>query len=84
MALYLSNEWFHQYIYKVTRGTLFFINYYAPNDQQSQVATKKGIVEKLETISADKATSYIWGGNWNCVLNNSLDALWGVPSLKKE
>ena len=63
---------------------MFFINYYAPNDQQSQVTTMKEIVEKLKTISADKATSYIWGGYWNCVFNKSLDALGGVSLLKKE
>ena len=61
-----------------------FINYYAANDQQSQVTTMKVIVEKLKTVSADKATSFIWGGDWNCVLNKSFDALGGVPSLKKE
>ena len=62
-----------------------FINFFAPNDQQSQVTTMKEIVEKLKNISADKATSYIWGGDWNCVLNKSLDALGGgVPSLKKK
>ena len=36
-----------------------FINYYAPNDQQSQVTTMKEIVENLKTISADKVTSCI-------------------------
>ena len=61
-----------------------FINYYAPNDQQSQVTVMKEIAEKLKTIPADKATSYIWGGDWNCVLDKSLDALGGVSSLKKE
>ena len=61
-----------------------FINYYAPNDQQSQVTIMKVIVEKLKTIPVDKATSYIWRGDWNCVLNRSLDALGGVSSLKKE
>ena len=44
----------------------------------------KEIVEKLKIISADKATSYIWGGDWNCVLIKSLDALGGVPFIKKE
>ena len=61
-----------------------FINYYAPNDQQSQVTIMKEIVEKLKTIPVDKTTSYIWGGDWNCVLNKSLDALGGVLLLKKE
>ena len=61
-----------------------FINYHAPNDQQSQATIMKEIVEKLKTIPADKATSYIWGGDWNCVLNKYLDALEGVSSLKKE
>ena len=36
-----------------------FINYYTPNDQQSQVSTMKEIAEKLKTISADKDKSYI-------------------------
>ena len=44
----------------------------------------KEIVEKLKTIPVDKATSYIWGGDWNRVLNKSLDTLGGVLSLKKE
>ena len=44
----------------------------------------KDIVEKLKIISADKATSYIWGGDWNRVLNKSLDALEGVPSIKRD
>ena len=61
-----------------------FINYYVPNDQQSQVTIMKEIVEKLKTIPVDKATSYISGGDWNCVLNKSLDVLGGVLSLKKE
>ena len=60
-----------------------FINYYAPNDQQSQVTIMKEIVEKLKTIPVDKATSYIWGDDWNCVLNKSLDALGGSIITKE-
>ena len=32
----------------------------------------------------DVDTRLIWGGDWNCILDKSLDAMGGSPSLKKE
>ena len=32
----------------------------------------------------DEDTRLIWGGDWNCILGKSLDAIGGSPSLKKE
>ena len=60
------------------------VNYHAPNDEQGQLCTLNEISDKLKTLSVDEDTRLIWGGDWNCILDKSLDAMGGSPSLKKE
>ena len=57
------------------------VNYHAPNDEQGQLCTLNEIIDKLKTVDVD--TTFIWGGDWNCILDNSLDAMGGSPSLKR-
>ena len=60
------------------------VNYHAPNDEQGQLCTLNEISDKLKTLSVDEDTRSIWGGDWNCILDKSLDAMGGSPSLKRE
>ena len=60
------------------------VNYHAPNDEQGQLCTLNEISDKLKTLGVDEDTRLIWGGDWNCILDKSLDAMGGSPSLKKE
>ena len=59
-------------------------NYHAPNDEKGQLCTLNEISDKLKTLSVDVDTRLIWGGDWNCILDKSLEAMGGSPSLKKE
>ena len=60
------------------------VNYHAPNDEQGQLCTLNEISDKLKALSVDVDTRLIWGGDWNCILDKSLDAMGGSPSFKKE
>ena len=60
------------------------VNYHAPNDEQGQLCTLNEISDKLKTSSVDEDTRLIWGGDWNCILDKSLDAMGGSPCLKRE
>ena len=60
------------------------VNYHAPNDKQGQLCTLNEVSDKLKTIDCDADTRLIWRGDWNCILNKSLDAMGGASSLKKE
>ena len=60
------------------------VNYHAPNDEQGQLCTLNEIIDQLKTLTVDVDTRFIWGGDCNCILDKSLDAMGGSPSLKKE
>ena len=60
------------------------VNYHAPNDEQGQLCALNEISDKLKTLSMDVDIRLSWGGDWNCILDKSLDAMEGSPSLKKE
>ena len=55
------------------------VNYHAPNDEQGQLCTLNEISDKLKTLSVDEDTRLIWGGDWNCILDKSLDAMGDHP-----
>ena len=57
------------------------VNYHAPNDEQGQLYTLNEISDKLKTLSVDEDTRLIWGGDWNCILDKSLDAMGGSPLI---
>ena len=42
------------------------------------------INNKLTMLTVDADTRLVWGGDWNCILDKSLDVMGGSPSLKKE
>ena len=60
------------------------VNYHEPNDEQGQLCTLNEISDKLKTLTVDADTKLIWGGDWKCILDKSLDAMGGEPSLTKE
>ena len=65
------------------------INYYAPNNQSDQLKNLKEIQAKLKNIQIIDGPSYIWGrggggGDWNCILDKSLDSVGGNIKLKKD
>ena len=43
------------------------------------ICTLNGISDKLKTLSVDEDTRLIWGGDWNCILDMSLDAMGDHP-----
>ena len=47
------------------------------NNEQGQLCTLNEISDKLKTLSVDEDTRLIWGGDWNCILDKSLDAMGG-------
>ena len=60
------------------------VNYHPPNDKQGQFCTLNEIIDKHKILTVDADTRLIWGGDWNCILNKSLDAMGRAPSLRKE
>ena len=63
---------------------VLLVNYHGPNDEQGQLCTLNEISDKLKTLTVDVNTRLIWRGDWNCILDESLDAMGESPSLKKE
>ena len=59
------------------------VNYHAPNNEQGQRCTLNEISDKLKTLGVDEDTRLIWGGDWNCILGKSLDAMGGITLLKR-
>ena len=59
------------------------VNYHAANDEQDQLCTLNKILDKLKTLTVDVDTRFIWGRDWNSILDKSLDAMGGSPSSKK-
>ena len=60
------------------------VNYHALNDEQGQLCTLNEVSDKLKTLTVDVDTKLIWREDWNCILDTSLDAMGGSPSLKME
>ena len=56
------------------------VNYHARNDKRGQLST----LNETKTLTVAAATKLIWGNDWNCIHDKSLDATGGGPSLKKE
>ena len=69
---------------EIMGSPLTLINYYAPNNQSDQLKILKEIQTKLKNIQIIDGTSYIWGGDWNCILDKSLDSMGGNIKLKKD
>ena len=59
------------------------VSYHAPNVEQGQLCTLTEISDKLKTLTVDADTRLIWVGDWNSVLDKSLDVMGGSPSLKR-
>ena len=64
------------------------INYYAPNNQSDQLKILKEIQAKLKNIQIIDGTSYMGGGggggDWNCILDKSLNSMGVNIKLKKD
>ena len=69
---------------EITGSPFTPINYYAPNNQSDQLQILIEIQAKLKNIQIIDGTSYIWGADWNCILNKLLDSMGGNIKLKKD
>ena len=61
---------------------VILVNYYAPNGEKEQVEVLTQIKELLSKIEYDQNTTMIWGGDFNMIFDESLDADGGNPTLK--
>ena len=58
------------------------INYYAPNDEYRQLQVLKEIGDNLDRLDFKENTKFIWGGDFNVIFDEKLDADGGNPKLK--
>ena len=58
------------------------INYYAPNDECQQLQALEEISNILDRLDFKENTQFIWGGDFNVLFDEKLDADGGNPKLK--
>ena len=58
------------------------INYYAPNDECQQLQDLEEISNNLDRLDFKENTQFIWGGDFNVIFDEKLDADGGNPKLK--
>ena len=58
------------------------MNYYAPNNEVSQIRTLSVMNEIINQLEVDPDTAIVWGGDFNLIFDINLDADGGKPQLK--
>ena len=61
---------------------ILLVNYYAPNDEGSQIKTLSVMNEIINQLEVDPDTAVVWGGDFNLIFDINLDADGGKPQLK--
>ena len=58
------------------------VNYHAPNNEAEQVKILEELNHIFDTFDNHEDTKYIWGADFNMILNTHLDADGGSPAIK--
>ena len=61
---------------------IVLVNYYAPNDEGSQIKTLSVMNEIINQLELDPDTAIVWGRDFNLIFDTNLDADGGKPQLK--
>ena len=61
---------------------MILINYYAPNDESSQVRVLLQINIIVTDLDLEQDTSIIWGGQFNLISIQSLTVMAVIPDLR--
>ena len=61
---------------------IVLVNYYAPNDEGSQISTLSVMNEIINQLELDPNTAIVWGEDFNLIFDTNLDADGGKPQLK--
>ena len=66
----------------IDNNPIVLVNYYAPNNEAEQVKILEELNRIFDTFDNHEDTKYIWGGDFNTILNTHLDADGGSPAIK--
>ena len=69
---------------KIDDSVFVLINIYNANTESEQLHTLNDLVNILETIEDIQNKSFVLGGDFNVILNPSLDPEGGKPVIKRE
>ena len=61
---------------------ILLFNYYAPNDENTQVQTLSEICHIIDTMELEQDVTIVWGGDFNLFLDSFLYADGGKQQLK--
>ena len=57
---------------QIQNSYLVFANYYAPNDENSQIKVLNEISNHLDTIISNQSTEFVWGGDFNVLFHTTI------------
>ena len=66
----------------INESNVVIIDYYAPNDEPSQVETLAKIDRHIRSLELEDNTTFLFGGDFNMYFDTKLDADGGNPKLK--
>ena len=66
----------------INESNVVIVNYYAPNDEPSQVETLTKIDRHIRSLKLEDNTTFLFGGDFNMYFDTKLDTDGGTPKLK--
>ena len=66
----------------INESNVAIVNYYAPNDEPSQVEALAKIDRHIRSLELEDNTMFLFGGDFNMYFDTKLDANGGKPELK--
>ena len=63
----------------IQNKSIVLVNYYAPNDEGSQINTLSEMDEIINQLELDPDTAIVWGGDFSLIFDTNLDADGGKP-----
>ena len=66
----------------INESNVVIVNYYAPNDEPSQVETLTKIDRHIRSLKLEDSTTFLFRGDFNMYFDTKLDADGGNPRLK--
>ena len=66
----------------INESNVVIVNYYAPNDEPSQVETLAKIDRHIRSLKLEDNTTFLFGGNFNMYFDTKLHADGGNPNLE--
>ena len=66
----------------IDNNPIVLVTYYPPNNEAEQVKILEEFNHIFDTFDNHEDTKYIWGGDFNMILNTHLNADGGSPAIK--